>query len=497
MDRDDASSRFAMLEATLLRNKSESGSWPHWLDVEDASTSLVGTAHGLAMLRMRGYEFHEPDVQKPLLYLARQVRVHTRRDQRGEYSRYPAYALWGLMRYPGALAEKEIFEGAKFSANWLIRKARPSGGWSVKGHSDEERLLSLPATMPAVLGLDRFAPYARGDLGRKCIQCSRDARAAIAAAAVGSGEWRFWRQLPGGEACPGATSLAVLTLAGGTKEERDLAGLGINYLLANPDDWTTQVHDDQQLKQLIWRIMTFSVGLRAVLHPCARQKVNDDVVRAVVAHMDSLWSEEGEGWAFVQGGIPTTTGSYAVAAAVRALKNASEFDPFAQYLGKKRFRPTAARKVKGSRNGGMGAQKSRRIDVWEAERKITIKVENPPGQEFSAKWDARAKSQWATLMALLKRQVHAQEVRRQKAAKENDRQSDATLSVAALMEYSQGKAANAKSVERTIKRINAKVAETAWEAKLHFQYLIEPMAVGDSEVDMEYGMEETEVVFHS
>ncbi len=487
--------RLEKLERTLLTRVSRSsGGWPHWLDMDDASTSIVGTAHTLAILRMRGYEVHESVIDEGLRYLARAVRLHIKPSQRGGYSRYPAYALWGLMRFPGGLADPEIVGGARFSASWLLKRARPSGGWTVGGQAGYEGQISLPVTMAAVHGLDRLVPFERGSNGERFAAAAAGARRAIAAEAQHKGAGVYWCQNLGGKACAGATSLAVLTLAGGSDEDREVARKGIRYLLDHPKDWTDSVHFDQNRYQPTWRIMSFSLGLRAVLHPCAVNKPGEPVKRRVIEHMDSLWSESSGAWAVEPGADPSTTGSYAAVAALRALKNAWEYDPvFELSDGQIRKLPrTAGEQGKPASRGPMRTR--RWIEVWAGQRKIKITEEGPPESEFHVTWDRRAVSQWKTLLALLKHQEQADKARRR-----GERLSvyEITLSVADLAARSQGGRASPQAVRRTIRRINERIEREAWSLKLRpTQRLIEKIIPGDVEDRDYYGLEETRVTLH-
>jgi hypothetical protein len=478
--------RLARLDGVLGKRVSQSGGWPHWLHIENASTSLVGTAHALAMLRMRGREHNDELVQGGLHYLAREVEEQARPGARGGYARYPAYTLWGLMRFPGALAESEILDGARFSASWLLARTRPAGAWTVDGVRDDDIDISLPATMAAVHGLDRMAPVARGSYGKKCEKAAYEAREAIVAAAGRSKEGPFWRQRKAGTPCLGATSLAVLTLAGGDKKHRDLASEGFEYLRAHNRDWTTSVHVDDQLDQLTWRIMTFSLGLRALLHPCAANPIGTPIVRKVVGHFDALWDEETGAWAVQQGHDASTTGSYAVLSAVRALKNAWEFDPHVVYKVPRKDPPRRSKGsglVRAGRTNGKAT--ARQVRLIGGRPAVYILDPELSSQEFYVVWDTKAKSQWEIFRRLLDRKAQANR-------KENPSQYDYTLSVSELAGRSDLKPG---TVERTIRRINERIAEVAaTEARIRsFPRLVEKIIPGDSH-QVRYGIEETEVV---
>lgn len=490
MTKRSMSARLARLEDVLRKRVSgSSGGWPHWLHIDKASTSIVGTAHALAMLRMRGREFDEKLVDDGLRYLAREVREQTKPGARGTYARYPSYALWGLSRFPAALSDPEIFAGAKFSATWLLGRTRPSGGWTVDGTRDDQAEISLPATMAAVHGLDRTAPYVRGVFGDKCLTASARARDAIAAAAEPSSRGSFWRQRQNSTPCPGATSLAVLTLAGGSPGHREVAKQGIAYLRSHRKDWTTSVHVDDQLEQLTWRIMSFSLGLRALLHPCATKPPVKPIVQEVVSHFDALWDERTGAWAVQQGHDASTTGSYAVFAAVRALKNAWAFDPVAAYA---LSRPEAVAKGSSAEPAAghaaaNGAQSQRRVRMVDGKQGIYISDPAISDREFYVAWDGKASSQWGILEALL---LLKQSANRRK----HPSQYHYTLSLEELAAHTKTRGIDAATIERTIRRVNERISAAATEARIHsFPGLIEKIVPGDSD-EVRYGIEETEVI---
>lgn len=482
--------RLTVLEGVLRdRVSRSSGGWPHWLHIDRASTSLVGTAHALAMLRMLGRESHDKLVTDGMLYLAREVKEQIGPGGRGVYARYPAYALWGLMRFPAAVIDPEVFDGARFSASWLMKRTRPSGAWTVRGARDDATPISLPATMAAVHGLDRLAPIARGIYGRNCMQASAAARDAIVAAAVPVRTGVFWKQLPGGAACPGATSLAILTLAGGSQAHREMARQGLEYLRKHRKEWTTSVHVDDQLEQLTWRIMSFSLGLRALLHPCATRAPTKRTIQEVVDHFDDLWDDDTGAWAVQQGHDASTTGSYAVLAAVRALKNAWQFDPVPAYGLARSNQATKrpASQAAGSVTAAKQPDFQRKVRLAPNKQGIWISDPQISDDEFFVAWDSKAKSQWGILevMLLLKQKVNE--------SKRPD-QYDYTLSPEELAAYAKSEGIGPDTVDRTIRRINERIAAAAAEVRIpSFPALIEKIIPGDSD-EVRYGIEDTKVV---
>jgi hypothetical protein len=475
--------RLDQLEQRLFDQGAPGGGWPHSLRVDRAALSLVGTAHAVAMLRMRGYEHTDKRITKGLHYLAVEVREQLKPGGRGVYSRYPAYALWGLMRFPNALYDPAIFDSAKFSANWLVGRARPSGGWTVDGAPVDDSEVSLPATMAAVHGLDRMSPYVRGKLGAQYAAAAEAARDAVVEQAIKSGEGSCWRQLAGAPICPGATSLAVLTLAGGSERHREYARRGIQYLTDHPD-WTNAVHPDEQLEKRMWHIMTFSLGLRAILHPCAANRPSDKVIKPVLRHFDALWDEKAMAFAVAPGREGSTTGSYAVLAAIRALKNASSFDPWAEY----RIKRSAAASSAASRAAARKVS-VRRVTVAFDKRAIRVWDGNTE-REFRVVWSDRADSQWRMLVAMLKRR---DTTNKKLAQRESVDQGDYALSLRELAAFTNDGDVKRATINQTIRRINLKVGDAAGAQGIrNFPALVEDIEIAESS-ELGYGLEDSEI----
>jgi hypothetical protein len=393
--------RFTALERLLdKRQSSTEGGWPQKLGIDDGPTTIVATAQALEILRIRGLEHSDPKIQEGLRYLAKQVseQTHPTSDAwprgRGEWSRFPAYALWGLMRYPASRHDDALSPGILFSYKWLKDNALPAGGWSQSRGDDR---LWLPGTMVAVHALDRLAVYGTkvtGDIVGNLVTKARDHISENAKHKNGNRQM-FWTQMDGGQTCPGATSLAVLTLARGSEKHRDAARAGINWLGANHSEWTQRVHSDDQSESRIWRILSFSLGLRALMHPCGERDINDPAVAEVVQHIDTLWNEGDKGWADGPGLRGSMSGSYAVISAVHTLKRIWPFDPF-DSLG-----------IQASRSTTVGSdlpRASRVLNVCVAERRI--RVDDSSGNTI-VEADIRGKTQWRILLALATRHDEA------------------------------------------------------------------------------------------
>src|SRR5579863_10325342 len=170
--------RFAALERLLDYRRSSDGGWPQKLELANAPTTIVATAEVLEILRIRGLRYEDSTIQRGLRYLADQVKAQTTKAGRGEWHRFPAYALWGIMRYPAALHDPALSSGALFSAEWLIRHQLPGGGWSQGSQYDQ---IWLPATMVATTALDRLVGFTRGKVRSAAQAAAVRARSALRA----------------------------------------------------------------------------------------------------------------------------------------------------------------------------------------------------------------------------------------------------------------------------------------------------------------------------
>ena len=168
--------RASTLEAFLTSGElqSSNGGWPHKLDIKSAATTIVSTAHVVEMLRIWDHEYDSETVQSALAFLAREVieqtqPVKTTGSGRGEWTRFPVFALWGLTRFHRAIFDPEFEDGLAIAIKWLARNELPGGGWGVHKSAHE---LSFTMTTPAVHALDRLRQHHRLATERRI---SRDA----------------------------------------------------------------------------------------------------------------------------------------------------------------------------------------------------------------------------------------------------------------------------------------------------------------------------------
>lgn len=326
--------QLAAYERVLAKSQSpDDGGWPHWLDLATPSTSIVATAHAVELLRYLGRRYDSPPVQMALQYLAAAASEHAQEvDEggRGSSARYPAYSLWGLSRFEAARHDPALANEIKFALSWLAGNKLRGGGWGPRAGSDEP--LSYVVTMPAVSALDRFTYHP--DLGGPSRALAAGARAAVArsASSRGTSTQRYWGQ-PDQPDTPhsGLTALAVLTLADGSADDQRMARAGITWLMSHVSEWAESAHLDEQITDCHWWILSYSLGIRAVLHPVGDVSPADHRLRAAFKTLGGLWMEEFSAWSHTPGprARPSTTGSFAVITAVRAIKRSRLSDPFA------------------------------------------------------------------------------------------------------------------------------------------------------------------------
>jgi hypothetical protein len=394
---------------------------------------------------------------------------------RGEWNRFPAYALWGLMRYPLARQDAAFDDGIRYSYTMLQRYSLPAGGWS---QSRKDGPLWLPVTMVAVHALDRLALYTSNDAFNKVRQLTNRARDHVTSEGRKHNRHQmYWMQAPTGEPCPGTTSLASLILARGSREHRDAARAGINWLASNPGEWAQRIHHDNQVDSRVWRILSFSLGLRALLHPCAPHDVTDPAVTSVVQHIATLWNEEQHGWADLPGFEASTSGSYAVVSAIHTLKKAWPFDP---------FRALGVRAKRGHGRGHGPPRANRILYIIASER--AIRVDDRFG-DIEVQTRIRGDSQWAFLEELATRHESA----------EKRGCTDLDEMTLGLEEFARackgGTGAQLPSAIKTIDRLQDKLAAEAREQrKPDFLKLIEDH-VPPGTTEQRYALEEIEVKF--
>jgi hypothetical protein len=442
------------------RRSPQDGGWPHRLDVENAAPSIASTAHVIEILRVSKYEFQDPAIQGGLAYLASAVRTHTQTKRadspgRGASARYPAYALWGLTRYPQAPFSKNLEKGFEFSLSWLHKNRLEGGGWAIGRDGN----FSLTVTTPAVHALDRLA-FLPTEWGKAADTMRKEARLRVMRERRGSKKSPWWTPYGDrGKPSGAATAMAVLTLAGGGEPERDLARNAIGWLLKHPEEWVNHCESDTFVEDRSWQMLSFSLGLRAVLHPCAKESPDTEILRAAIEHWDDLWIEEANAWTHIPGAVPNTTGSFGVIVAARALKRAFDFDPATHMLG--------ARSKK--------AKRSKRIPLPRPPLTVTL---NPSGQrihvvnqmgETMVKTKVKGPKQWLILEQVARRHLEGQAT--------ND-QSRQTISLTELKAHSP----SAEAVTKAIDRVNALLSEVATKKyNQHLPSLIEDITPSGGE----------------
>ena len=429
------------------RRSPEDGGWPHRLDVENAAPSIPSTAHVIEILRVSKYEYRNPMIQGGLAYLASAVRLHTQPKRagspgRGLSARYPAYALWGLTRYPQAPFDKKLRKGFEFSIAWMWKNRLKGGGWAIGRDGD----FSLTVTMPAVHALDRLAFHP--DWGKAADKMRTEARRRVVRERRGTKASPWWTPYGDrGKPSAAATAMAVLTLAGGDEAERDLARNAIAWLLKHPEEWVDRCETDTFIEDRSWLMLSFSLGLRAVLHPCAKESPDQEILRAAIEHWDGLWIEEANAWTHIPGDVPTTTGSFGVIVAARALKQAFAFDPATHMLG------TPTRRKRRTKGAPLP-----RLPLTVALNRThrCIHVVNQMG-ETMVKERIKGPTQWRMLELVAQRHLDGE------ASKDQSKQT------VSLGELSKENDSSAEACEKAIDRVNTLLRQLA--KKKHNQHL--------------------------
>jgi hypothetical protein len=456
--------RLKQLELRLTASCLSDGGWPHVLDMTGTASTIVSTAQVIETLRVLGKPHDHPMVRGGLAYLATAVREHTRaRAERGEYGRYPAYALWGLMRFPAAMSDPVLRDGADAAFRLLQQFERRGGGWGNHRTSTE---LCFPVTAVAIHALDRYRSFLNGSDLATAARLTDDARKTLAFRADGRVGGRWWSQWNGGSQCPGATALAVLALAGGDAPQRTIARDGIQWLGANPQMWSREITFDRASTHRPWKIPTFSLGLRALMHPCGRADVNGAAVPEVIAHIDELWDDTHGAWSEEPGSGASTIGSFGVVAAVQALKRAWPFDPIEHVAGRQLTRrPSQVHPT--IENAGV----LRRMTIDEATRRVRVDLLRSDVVVVRSFQDA---SGWISLLAVAHRHV------------DNVGSNDKGKMSVPLSELATLTGTKPDSVRHAIARVNERFA-TVYR-------LLDPHVVGGTS-EMRYIIENTEIVF--
>ncbi|HXF30234.1 MAG TPA: hypothetical protein VN522_01850 [Solirubrobacterales bacterium] len=291
--------------------------------MKNAATSIPSTAHVIEILRSRNYEYGHPSIQAGLRYLATFM-THIVKRGKGDRdaTRYPVFALWGLTRFPQGALDKKFDEAIGKAVRWLDKNRLEDGGWA----TDRDDCFSLTVTMPTVHAFDRLRHHPTyGDAAQGMAD---QARRRVVREARGTKASAWWTPYgDGGDPSGATTAMAVLTLAAGTPEQRKVARAGIAWLIQHPEEWVDRCEADIHVETRSWQMLSFSLGLRAILHPCADEAPPQRILEAAIRHWDDLWVEDPGAWSHTRGDKPNTSGSFGVMVAARALKRSFEFDP--------------------------------------------------------------------------------------------------------------------------------------------------------------------------
>ena len=461
----------SLRQVLAARSPSTNRGFPHRLDLDNAASSIASTAHVLEMLRSWKFEFGHTEVQSAVRYLAKEVPRHTQPKTaavtaRGEFSRYPAFSLWALTRYPQGPFAPELRGGLGFAVKWLATYRLADGGWSTGKSKTGE--LSLTTTMPAVHAFDRLAFHP--EYGKVATVLAKQGRRAVVMANRGTKKAPWWTiHGDGGRPSGAATAMAILTLAGGSNSDRELARGGIAWLLSNPDHWIDRWEEDTQIEDRPWHMMSFSLGLRAVLHPCADEEPSPDLLRGAISYWDELWVEKQGAWAQYPGGVASTTGSFGVVVAARALKRAFPFDPA------KAFDVTAGARRRSSKP----SLPRPRVTVTLRAASKGVRIVNLQGTTI-VDCEISGPIQWQVLELIARNHL---------AARESNDQADQTI---LLSEIASKLENSAEAAAKAIDRLNGSLTKAARQNRYFLPALIEDISPPRSK-GRRYGLDEADV----
>jgi hypothetical protein len=429
--------RVEQFERRLETSRFDDGGWPHALDMTQSASTIVSTAQVLEVLRILEKPLGSPMVDGGLRYLAEAISDHPRPTGRGEFSRYPAYGLWGLMRYRTAQHDARLRDAARHAFGLLKQFELRRGGW---GNHRTSRDLSFPVTTVAIDALVRYRPLLPGASLADATALIERGRGELAWRAEGRKGARWWGQFKHGSPCPGATALTVLALVHGSPEQQVLAREGIAWLSANPDRWTREVTFDRATSHRPWKILMFSLGLRAILHARGPRDATALAVSEVVAHIDELWDDEYGAWSEEVGAGASTAGSYGVVTAMHSLKKAWRFDPVT-HVGPK----SNGRRPRRTSGRLAGAAILRELTIDERTRRVVL-TNLRSGELHEEVFQDKAG--WKALLAIAHKHVANE------ATLDKERMS---LSLSELAEVA---GSQPDSVRRAIARVNARFPGT-------------------------------------
>ena len=459
--------RVARLEEVLAARQAKDGGWPHRLDVKNAATSIPSTAHVIEILRARNFEYGHDAIQDGLRYLSTFM-DHVRARGKGERdsTRYPAFALWGLTRFPQSAFDDKFDEAIAKAVKWLWNHRLEDGGWA----TDRDDSFSFTVTMPTVHAFDRLAHHPTYGVAVKAM--ADQARRRVVREAQGLKTSAWWTPYgDGGEPSGASTAMAVLTLAAGTPDQRRVARAGITWLLRNPEEWVDRCEADIHIETRSWQMLSFSLGLRAILHPCADKAPPQPILEAAIRHWDDLWIEDPGAWSHTPGDKPNTSGSFGVMVAARALKRSFEFDP-AVHL---RVRP---RKRRAKKKGE--ARSSLRLTI--DRKRQHVKVVNQVGHLVV---DTRigGPKQWLMLRLVAERH---------RAGQGSNDQAEQKITLAELKRANES---SEEACEKAIERVNEVLSKWAKEnGKQFLPTLIEPIKDPRGLTADGYGFDQVESV---
>jgi hypothetical protein len=360
--------RRRLSEAVQRLEESQSrddGGWGAFLE-QGWQSSIVNTAHALSVLRaahevrVGNVTYEAETVQRGLRYIAEKAPRHWQPrvdggdpEARGARTRYAAFGLLGLTAWPEGYNDDWVVHSQCACVDWLREHVNTTvGGWRETDRPEPAdaalaadgpgavvpSLLVTPVAVRALARLPRGHPSAED-----AAWLAKSGRGLIRFRACENSTSVSWPQEPEElDSSVSTSALAVLALATGTAEDREVARRAVRWLMSRTDAWK-QPEVAADAPGANWHHMTFSLAIRAVLFNGSEVDSTHAALHDTIDLIDHLWRADHGGWSHGRpGSRATTTGTYAAVMAHEALRRAWPFDAVEHVLGRRqRFTRTA------------------------------------------------------------------------------------------------------------------------------------------------------------
>lgn len=306
-------SRARLAAKTLIAAQDHLGGWG--LKLSQQAPSIVNTSEALYFFASIG-ETCSPSVMRGIEYINKNVRLHTQLRQdggRGENTRFPAFAIYGLCQYAQGFIDPRSIETVEWCLEWLLQHRTRDGWPELSGAGDtsiHQTANTLHSLSLAYSRLKEMAPSlsaTRHASIKKGIEVLGDfATAGLLRHRRGDGLWPPTTFAQRG-ASPAKTSLALLALHAMIESGLDLAldaqtrsalraGLldSAVRLAADHARWENYIEGDPEVPGTVWQHPAYAMALAAAcrcgVDPGSRS------LRTAWRYVDYSWSRDAATW---------------------------------------------------------------------------------------------------------------------------------------------------------------------------------------------------------